>query len=124
MHKILIIEDDFQARQLYEELLKDEGFDVVSAESGESGIEIYQEGGIDLVITDIFLPGVDGIQVTKTIHELNPHAQIIVISGGPNPNNGDSRIDLPDDLPFLRIFRKPFSIDMLVSEMRTLLAGV
>lgn len=121
MSRILVIEDDDQARRLYEELLKEEGFEVLSFASGEEGVDAYDVNQIDLVITDIFLPGIDGIQVTKAIHEHNPDVKVIAISGGPNPNKENKKITLPNDIPFLRIFRKPFSIDMLIAEIRNLL---
>ena len=121
MPRILVIEDDQQARGLYEELLKEEGFEVHAVGTGEEGVEAYDPDKIDIVLTDIFLPGIDGIKVIKLITEKNPDAHIIAISGGPNPNTEDSKVLLPEDLPFLRIFRKPFSIDMLLSEIRALL---
>jgi len=67
--KILIVEDDQDVRELYAEVLRDEGFEVEEAVDGQSGIAKVLEGTYDLLLLDIMLPKFDGLEVLKTIKE-------------------------------------------------------
>jgi len=68
---ILIVEDDDFFRELISKRLSSEGYDISEAIDGEQGIEKINEGGIDLIILDILLPGIDGFEVLSKIKE-NP----------------------------------------------------
>jgi DNA-binding response OmpR family regulator len=65
--KILIIEDDQDIRELYSEVLRDAGFDVVEAVDGESGQEKALGGDYDLLLLDIMLPKIDGLEILKAV---------------------------------------------------------
>ncbi len=67
--KILIIEDDQDVRELYAEVLRDEGFTVEEAVDGQSGLAKVLAGSYDLLLLDIMLPKFDGLEVLKTIKE-------------------------------------------------------
>lgn len=67
--KILIIEDDQFLRELYRDLLTDEGYRVETASDGEEGLVAMQKGSFDLVLLDIMLPKKDGLTIIK---ELTP----------------------------------------------------
>ena len=64
--KILLIEDDQLLREMYNELLTDEGLEVTACVDGEEGYNKAVEGGFDLVLLDIMLPKMDGLQDLKT----------------------------------------------------------
>lgn len=72
MAKILIVDDDVYLRELYEEILKDEGFDVTTAVDGEDAIGKLSQGGYDLTLLDVMMPKVDGLGVLKKLHETPP----------------------------------------------------
>lgn len=65
--RILLVEDDLYIRELYEEVLKNAGYEVVSAVDGEEGLEKASQGVYDLVLLDIMLPKLTGIEVLKTL---------------------------------------------------------
>lgn len=65
--KILVVEDDEFLRELYEELLKGEGYEVSLAEDGEQGLQSISQGGFDLILLDIMLPKMDGLEVLRRI---------------------------------------------------------
>lgn len=65
--KILIVEDDADLRELYTEVLEDAGFEVISAADGQSGLSLASAGGYDLLLLDIMLPKMDGLQILKII---------------------------------------------------------
>ncbi len=68
-HKILLVEDDQFLRDMYNELLSDEGFEVTACADGEEGFNKAMEGGFNLILLDIMLPKMDGLQILKTLKE-------------------------------------------------------
>lgn len=70
--KILLIDDDTYIRELYEELLKAEGFEIDTAKDGATGLAKIQEGGFDLILLDIMLPKIDGHGVLVKLKESPP----------------------------------------------------
>lgn len=69
MTRILIIEDEASYRETLVFRLTKDGYDVLSAETGEEGLQAFSHGGIDLVLLDLMLPGMDGIEVCRKVRE-------------------------------------------------------
>ncbi len=78
---ILIIDDEITIRDSLKSFFEDEDYLVFSAEDGERGLDIVFNEPVDLVITDLRMPGMDGIEVMKAIHKYKPDMPLIVISG-------------------------------------------
>ncbi|MDH3975253.1 MAG: sigma-54 dependent transcriptional regulator [Deltaproteobacteria bacterium] len=78
---ILIVDDEESIRSTLSGVLKDEGFDVILAEDGEKGFDMAKEEGPDLVLLDIWMPGIDGMETLKKIKSELPHLQVIMMSG-------------------------------------------
>lgn len=76
---ILIIEDDHAMRELYAEVLRDEGFKVKEAVDGQSGLAKVLENGYDLILLDIMLPRFDGLSILKTVKKKKELKDIPVI---------------------------------------------
>lgn len=66
--KILLVEDDKFLRELYVEVLRDEGFKVTEATDGKEALGQMEKGGYDLVILDIMLPKIDGLDILKKLN--------------------------------------------------------
>ncbi len=81
MSKLLLIDDEEGIRKLLSLSLKSDGYDVVTAESGQDGLDLFQEEAFSIVLTDIKMPGIDGIQVLREIKKINPNTEVIVITG-------------------------------------------
>ena len=79
---ILVIEDDNSIRVAINTLLSRKGYTVVEASHGREGLNILQNYGVDLVITDIFMPNLDGLEVIRSIRKTNKDLKVIAISGG------------------------------------------
>jgi len=77
--KILIVDDDLYIRDLYEELLKTDGFEVTTAADGEDGLKKITEGTYDLVLLDVMMPKLDGLGVLAKIRENSAKASTQVV---------------------------------------------
>lgn len=68
-HHILLVEDDASIQEMVEKYLTKEGFSITIASDGEEGIIKYRKGSFDLIILDIMMPKLDGLEVVKIIRE-------------------------------------------------------
>jgi len=80
MGKILIVDDDPQLRQSFEKLLTTEGHTVQTAATGEAAVKLVQTNPPDLVIMDIRMPGMSGLEAFRTIHDLEPKVPVIIMT--------------------------------------------
>jgi len=79
--KILVIDDEKNIRRTLTDILEDEGYNVLSASSGEEGLQVLARENIDLLLLDVKLPGMDGIEVLKKVRKDFPSLDVIMISG-------------------------------------------
>jgi UDP-3-O-[3-hydroxymyristoyl] N-acetylglucosamine deacetylase len=84
VEKILIIDDEKDIVESLSSILEDEGFLVIKAEDGKKGIAAYERENPDLVILDVWMPEMDGIEVLKKIKKIRRDAKVVVISGHGN----------------------------------------
>jgi len=82
MAAVLVIDDDPRYRDMVRAMLEPSGYDVRSAKDGNDGIESFTVSRPDLVITDMIMPAVDGIETIQVLRALDPSVPIIAISGG------------------------------------------
>ena len=80
MDKILVVDDERSMRDFLSIMLKKAGYDVTTAIDGDEAVKILHKDIFDLVITDLKMPKVDGLQVLKTVKELSPDTVVIVIT--------------------------------------------
>ena len=80
MKKILVADDEMSIRLLYSEELKEEGYDVVTASNGKEALEIVSREPLDLVILDIKMPEMSGIEVLRQIKEKFPNLPVLLSS--------------------------------------------
>lgn len=81
MSRILIIDDDPQFRELVRRFLEADGHEVRDAESGEAGLQLFRNDTPDLIVTDIFMPGISGLETIEKIRAEAPDMKIIAVSG-------------------------------------------
>ena len=80
MKKILLVDDEESIQIVYREEFEDEGYQVISALDGESGLEKFIKNSPDLVILDIQMPGMNGVEVLRQMKMLNPSVPVILSS--------------------------------------------
>jgi two-component system, NtrC family, nitrogen regulation response regulator NtrX len=78
---IMIVDDEESICQTLGGVLTDEGYDVVTARSGEEALQLLEEEPPHLILLDIWLPGMDGIETLKAIKSTNPQLQVVMMSG-------------------------------------------
>jgi len=81
--KILVVDDEESIHLLYKEELEEEGYEVISAMTGEEGLKLFKEIKPDLVILDINMPGMDGIEVLRQMKQMSPDIPVILSSAYP-----------------------------------------
>jgi CheY-like chemotaxis protein len=82
MSRILVIDDDELLRRFVVALLERRNYSVQAVDSGEAGIELAAASDFDLVITDIVMPGTEGLETIKQIRRHKPGIKILAVSGG------------------------------------------
>jgi len=122
MALVLVIDDDPQMRRTLTRLLKANDHHVLDAEDGREGLGMYRGHCPDLVITDLIMPGVEGIETIREIRRQTPEAKVIAISGG----------GMTQDPRFLRaaqrlgadiVMQKPVKMAELMGAVDSLLGG-
>lgn len=87
--RILYVEDNFQNKRLVRKILAARGFEVLEADDGLTGVELAAKELPDLILMDISLPGIDGVEATQRIKATNGTAKIPVIALTANAMRGD-----------------------------------
>ena len=111
MAKILIVDDDSAVQATIRLLLERAGHSVVGASDGRKGLAIFESGDFDLLFLDIFMPGMDGLETMRLVHQQQPLIPIIVISGHPLPwgsGSGPDLLTMATRLGAVSSLQKPF----------------
>jgi len=120
MKRILLVDDDEAVRRVMGEVLAQAGYAVEVAGDGATALALFRQKPVDLVITDIIMPGMEGLETIVEFLKQRPKLKIIAISGG-------GRIAANDYLPIAGALgasltlAKPFSVEELEAAVRTLL---
>ncbi len=80
--QILLVDDDYHVRDVLKLFLERHGYKISEAPNGYEAIELCRSNTFDLVIADIYMPGMDGIKFIETLHKFSPETRVIAISGG------------------------------------------
>lgn len=119
---VLVIDDDPALRGLLRKTLEHDGHHVLTASEGAEGLELYRSVDCDIVVTDLFMPGKDGIETIQELRMEFPEARIIAMSGGASTGDMGSLMDarmLGADLAL----PKPFTMASMSKAVQSLLDG-
>ncbi len=123
MSKILIIDDDVSIRKLLKAMFEKSNYEVVDAADGEEGIKQFKKYLPDLVITDLIMPGKEGLETIKDIKNINPNSKIIAMSGG-GTVEPDMYLKLAKSMGASHVFSKPINSSLLLSTIAEILKSV
>jgi CheY-like chemotaxis protein len=120
MANILVIDDDATILDMLRQILEREGYDVAKAYNGKEAIKIYREETTDLIITDIIMPGKEGIETIIELTKEFPNIKIIAISGG-GRIGAEEYLHIAKVLGAQRTLTKPIEREELLKTVREVL---
>lgn len=122
MSRILIIDDDPDVRRLLKVALEKGQHDILEAADGNQGVRQWREGRPDLVITDLMMPGKDGLDTLFELVSLDPRVKVIAMTGG----NWREAVDRLHDARLfgaVRTVAKPFTLSEMLRVVGEVLAS-
>jgi CheY-like chemotaxis protein len=113
--RILFVEDNAFVREQTVELLATPDRDIVACETAEQALAEIERDAFDIIVTDISLPAMSGLQLAKRVLKMNPDAHIVIASGYALPE--------PEKLgPHVRVLAKPVEIDQIETIIKSIAA--
>jgi two-component system, OmpR family, response regulator CpxR len=91
---ILCVDDNEPALSIRKVMLETRGYRVVTCISGEDALECFKRGGVDLVLTDLIMPGLDGSKLIDAVKNISPQTPAILLSGKVRIYDRDTRADV------------------------------
>jgi CheY-like chemotaxis protein len=116
---ILLVEDEEMVRGLMCEVLDQQGYEVLACSTPAEAIEVSRrlEGSIDLLLTDVVMPGMNGREMAERIHEFLPQLQVVFMSGyTEHALTHDGQVD-----PKVEYLQKPFTLKTLTQKLEKVL---
>ena len=118
-HSILVVDDELLIRDLLYDFFIDQGWDISLAESGEKALEILRSRKVDLVLTDLKMPVMDGLTLTSEVKQNYPDIPVVIMTGYPSVDSAVSalRQKVADYII------KPFNINQLYKVIEQQIRG-
>ena len=113
MPRILVIDDNVAIRELLRFVLEEEGYEVIEAADGAEGLQRYQAEPTDLVITDLKMPGMDGLELLQALRRVVPTPVLMAISGDREALTQAQRLTP-------HTFAKPLPLEQVLAAVRNL----
>lgn len=122
MARILLIDDDEAVRDVLRQTLTHFGHTVIEAANGKEGLASFQSVGADLMITDIVMPEMEGLELLMELRKRKPPIKIIAISGGGRGNAADY-LRTAKVMGAAKVLAKPFTNEALLAAIDELLSS-
>ena len=111
--KILIVDDEPQIREIFKEVFETADYNVHEAKNGREAFRLTQEILYDIVLSDVRMPGGDGLELAKNIHELSgPKPKVFLITGC-----SDSLLENAKEWGVIKVFDKPFDFKEVLKQV-------
>lgn len=121
MARILVIDDDELFRAMLQQLLENEGHEVLTAKDGVEGVKRFSENGVDVVVTDIIMPERGGLETIMALRKNHPDIRIIAVSGGGRVVKANF-LTMAKSLGALCVLQKPFERRQILQAVEEALA--
>lgn len=122
--RILVVDDNAAERRSLAELLTRGGYDVIQAADGFEAIRVWQDGPLELVILDLFMPDKDGIETMRELRNLSPGIPVIAMSGGWSYQPAVSLLKAAQHLGAFLAIEKPYTAAVMLGTVRQALQAV
>jgi two-component system, chemotaxis family, chemotaxis protein CheY len=119
MKRVLVVDDSHDVRTMLQALLEQEGFFVAIAADGDEALTLQKAAPFDVVVTDIFMPGKEGIETIDELHRQFPQTKIIVLTGGGGAGKLDY-LQIARQIGAAKAFMKPVPPRDLIAAIREL----
>ncbi|HYH20022.1 MAG TPA: response regulator [Azospirillum sp.] len=116
MTKVLVIDDEDMVRLTLCQMLEVAGYEVTEASDGRKGVAMQAAHPADIVLTDILMPGQEGIETIIQLRQLTPGVKVIAISGGARVNNVDL-LEVARTMGADAVLAKPFTMRELIGAL-------
>ena len=113
--RVLVVEDNADLRDYLRLALESQGHEVRTADNGRIALQYLQRDGIDVVLTDLYMPEMDGIETTVELRRHFPTLPVIVMSGKPATHT-----PVMEELGAARVLKKPFALEELLDALQEL----
>ncbi|MEO5349102.1 MAG: response regulator [Magnetococcus sp. YQC-3] len=121
MTTILVIDDDPTSCHLVRAILEAEGYTLLCAGGGDEGLRLFRQHHVDVVITDILMPGTDGLAVIRELLTTTPEIKIIALSGGGMILTAETSLHVARKMGAFTSLSKPFARAELLAAVRRVL---
>ena len=123
--KILVAEDEPSLKDMIVMVLKDEEYQVDSADNGQDALELLGKNKYDLLATDLYMPTLNGVELIKKCHELAPETKILLLCGGGKElqaTHGNPDVKFNGEQVKTDMFlKKPYDLKTLLSTVENLI---
>jgi len=123
MSRILVIDDEPQMRDMLSQTLERAGHEVIEAINGQQGIEFFKKSPTELIITDLIMPGKDGMETIIELKREFPDVKIIAISGGSREMDPRDYLLYVTQVGVARTLIKPFEPNELLDIIKDILTN-
>jgi CheY-like chemotaxis protein len=120
MPRILLIDDDRPVRSFMRRALERAGHEIIEADDGQRGLDVLAGSFVDLVITDLIMPKMEGIEFMLHLRRLQPALPVIAVSGGGRASP-KSYLDIAQACGAAKVLAKPFSVEELLAAVDAVL---
>lgn len=120
MSRILVVDDNTSMREAVCDMLQQAGYETISVENGRFAVQIHRSDPVDLIITDLFMPDTDGLEIIYQFRHEFPNVKIIAVSGGGSRGLVEL-LSVAKKMGAQRALMKPFSWEDLLSAVQELL---
>lgn len=121
--RVMIVDDDEPFRTVISRAMRARGFEVDEAADGEAALKAAKGAVLDVVVTDMLMPGRDGVELIVALKLLRPEVPLIAMSGRPSLGGLDI-LGVAKTLGAAAVLQKPFSTDELADAVQALLTGM
>lgn len=115
--RILVVDDEESLRRLLRRTLEGSGHQVTEAGDGQTALEVLKDSPADLVITDLYMPNTDGLELILKLRAFSPGLKVIALSGGSQFKRMDT-LSIAEQMGAYAAIRKPLDLESLLETVR------